>query len=405
MELKYDLPQGWKYKPILDVAEISGKSLLPEDSTVYNFVGLEHIESNTGKLIGFEPTMGKNIKSTKVTFLKGMVLYGKLRPYLNKVWVAEFDGVATTEILPFSADGGMLIPKYLAYYLRSPEFVATVDLNTSGARMPRATSKFFNDVAKIPLPPLPEQTRIVAKLDALFERIDQAIGLLEKNIRLTGELMAAVLGEVFGKLKGDNSIVKPVEKIAEVKGGKRIPLGTKLSDEKTNHPYLRVTDFNERGSIEMNSLKYISESIFSQIRRYTITSNDLYISIAGTIGRTGIIPKELDGANLTENAAKLVIKQPDKLRLKYLFFFTLSTHFKEQAGLATKAVAMPKLALTRLQKIQVPIPSIDVQENLITKFEILTSMNEKLIEAQTQKLRSLQVLKSSLLDQAFRGEL
>jgi len=92
--------------------------------------------------------------------------------------------------------------------------------------------------------------------------------------------------------------------IADVKGGKRLPKGMLVQDEETSHPYLRVVDFKEDG-LDRSSIKYIEEDVFTKVKRYTISSNDIYISIAGTIGRVGIIPKDLSGSNLTENAAKI----------------------------------------------------------------------------------------------------
>ena len=91
---------------------------------------------------------------------------------------------------------------------------------------------------------------------------------------------------------------KTIDEIAYIKGGKRLPKGEKLTVEKTTHPYIRVTDFNDLGTIDIGNVQFITDSIYEQIKNYTITSKDLYISIAGTIGKTGIIPKELDGANL-----------------------------------------------------------------------------------------------------------
>ncbi|MDE4984323.1 restriction endonuclease subunit S, partial [Francisella tularensis subsp. holarctica] len=80
---------------------ISNKTLVPDDNQKYNYVCLENIEGNTGRLIDFCETKGKEIKSSKVELKKGIVLYGKLRPYLNKVWFSEFDVLATTVILTF----------------------------------------------------------------------------------------------------------------------------------------------------------------------------------------------------------------------------------------------------------------------------------------------------------------
>ena len=109
--------------------------------------------------------------------------------------------------------------------------------------------------------------------------------------------------------------------VCDIKGGKRLPKGYKLQSDITNHPYITVSDFNDDGSIDENGLRYISDEVFQQISRYTISSCDVYVSIAGTIGKTGIIPTCLDGANLTENACKLVIKGSDYSRFIYHFTF------------------------------------------------------------------------------------
>lgn len=92
--------------------------------------------------------------------------------------------------------------------------------------------------------------------------------------------------------------------ICQVKGGKRVPQGDKLLDSPTSHVYLRVTDMKD-GTINDSPKKYISEETFQKISNYTISSKDLYITIAGTIGLVGVIPDQFDGMNLTENAAKL----------------------------------------------------------------------------------------------------
>ena len=196
------LPEGWEWKQLVDVASISNKTVNIDDDKEYNCIGLEHIESNTGKLINYSLSNGNEIKSSKVVFVEGMVLYGKLRPYLNKVWTAEFDGIATTEILPFKPKENVLYSEYLSHYLRTNYFVDNAMKNISGARMPRITTKYIKNEVKIPLPPLQEQKRIVAKLDSLFAKIDQAIALHQQNIDEAEGFMGSVLNEVFGELEG-----------------------------------------------------------------------------------------------------------------------------------------------------------------------------------------------------------
>ena len=135
----------------------------------------------------------------------------------------------------------------------------------------------------------------------------------------------------------------PLVKLGElvkVKGGKRLPKGSGYSESKTAYPYIRVTDF-KNNSVRNSGLVYIEKEIQEKIARYTISCDDVYISIAGTIGIVGIIPEHLDGANLTENAAKLVINNKGQLDKNYLVRF-LSTAGQTQIHERKKTTSQPK---------------------------------------------------------------
>ena len=275
----YELPEGWEWKKLIEVVDLSNKTVNITDNKEYHCIGLEHIESNTEKLVDFMPSNGLSIKSNKVVFEKDMVLYGKLRPYLNKVWIAEFDGIATTEILPLKPFENLLNSHYLAHYLRSSFFVNKAMENISGARMPRITTKYLRSSAYVPIPPLPEQKRIVAKLDLLFEKIDRAIALHRKNMDEANGFMGSVLNDVFGELEGKYEKRK-INEISTVKGGKRVPKGYKLTEEVTPYPYLRVTDFKYSGLVCTDKMLYLKKEVYEKIKRYTITDEDLYMGIS-----------------------------------------------------------------------------------------------------------------------------
>lgn len=200
-----------------------------------------------------------------------------------------------------------------------------------------------------------------------------------------------------------NLTLQKFGEIAFIKGGKRIPKGKKLLNQTTAYPYIRVTDFTDNGTIDTNNLQFITKDIYDVIKNYTITSDDLYISIAGTIGKTGIIPKELNGANLTENAVKLVYKTKE-IDNRFVYFFTLSTSFIEQAGLATKAVAMPKLAISRLSEITIPLPPFHEQQRIVKKIDSLFEKIDKSIELHQKNIDAANAFMGSVLNEVF-GEL
>jgi len=156
--------------------------------------------------------------------------------------------------------------------------------------------------------------------------------------------------------------------ICEVKGGKRLPKGKALLNTATEHPYIRVTDF-ENGSVNLSTIKYLDSDTYSAISNYTISKNDLYISIAGTIGLIGEIPEQLDNANLTENAAKLCsILGTDK---KYLKYVLSSNKTIEQFDDKTTSSGQPKLALFRIRDCEFPYASINEQKIIAKKIDTL----------------------------------
>jgi type I restriction enzyme S subunit len=289
--------------------------------------------------------------------------------------------------------------KYLFYFL-----MANVDLLNelgTGATFKELSGGKLKEV-KIPLAPVSEQQRIVAKLDQAFEGIAKARANAEQNLQNARALFESHLQSVFNQ-RGEGWVEKSIGDIAKIKGGKRVPKGYKLLSEQTNHPYLRVTDFNDTGSIDMRDLRYIDDGIFKEIKNYIIHDTDLYISIAGTIGKTGIIPKQLDGANLTENACRLVFNT-DVLN-KYVYYFTTTKDFIEQAGLNTRTAAQPKLALSRLSTIKLGLPNLENQKKLVKEFDALREETKRLEALYQRKIACLDELKKSLLQQAFAGEL
>ena len=158
--------------------------------------------------------------------------------------------------------------------------------------------------------------------------------------------------------------------IASIKGGKRIPVGEKLTTENTGHMYIRVADMKEH-TVKTDDIHYISESIYQKIKSYTISTEDLYITVAGTIGSVGEIPKVFDNANLTENADKIVFRGICK---KFLMYCLLSNFVQSQIKKCTTKVGQPKLAIVRIEDLLIPLPPIKEQYRIVHKIEQTASI-------------------------------
>ena len=168
---------------------------------------------------------------------------------------------------------------------------------------------------------------------------------------------------------------------ALVLGGKRLPAGTSFSTEKTDNIYIRVTDMKD-GSVSTEDLRYISDDVQARIAKYTIDREDLYITIAGTIGDVGEIPEHFHSQNLTENAAKIVFREVDK---KFLLLVLRSGDIKEQFQEKMKQMAQPKLALKRISGARVPLPPLAEQHRIVAKADELMGLIDRLEAARRSR--------------------
>ena len=151
--------------------------------------------------------------------------------------------------------------------------------------------------------------------------------------------------------------------IATILGGKRIPAGRRLTKDNTGHVYIRVSDMKD-GWVSTEDLHYVPEDIFPSISKYIIRKEDVFVTVAGTIGRIGKVPFELDGANLTENADRLVFTN---LNQDWLILELQSPLIQSQIMEATTKVGQPKLAITRIENLLIALPPLPEQYRIVQK--------------------------------------
>ena len=164
--------------------------------------------------------------------------------------------------------------------------------------------------------------------------------------------------------------------IVSVLGGKRIPAGRTLTTENTKHVYIRVSDMKDE-SISLDNLMYVPIDIYPSISKYIINAEDVFITVAGTIGRVGRIPEELNGANLTENADRLVFKV---LNQEWLIKTLVSPLIQNQIADATTKVGQPKLAIVRIENLLIPLPPLAEQHRIVSKIAEIMPFIENLTE-------------------------
>ena len=171
-EEPFDIPALWSWCRLGEICDY-GKCINVNSSNLRAddwILDLEDIEKDSGRIIAFYNFEERKSESTKHRFLKGQVLYSKLRPYLNKVVIAPKDGFCTSEILPLDFRN-ILLPRYAQVLLMSSYFLEMVNMVTYGVKMPRLGTNDAKNM-QIPVPPLTEQQRIVSKVEELFSYLD-----------------------------------------------------------------------------------------------------------------------------------------------------------------------------------------------------------------------------------------
>lgn len=388
------LPPGWNNHHFGELCDRVKDSYQPIDGGDTPYVGLEHLAQGFPAFVG----RGKEseVKSSKTAFKIGDILFGKLRPYLRKGAQADFDGVCSTDILAFRAKL-ICASEFLKFVIHSDEFISHAKSTTSGVQHPRTSWPSLREF-RLSLPPLSEQKKIAH----ILSTVQRAIEAQERIIQATTELKKALMHKLFteglrkepqkeseiGLVPESWEVVK-IGDVTEVKGGKRLPKNDKIVEHNTGFPYIRVTDFNEF-SVDMCGIRFLTKTAQKQIFRYIINQTDVFISIAGSIGITGMIPPELDGANLTENAARLIVNDSSMLQPRFLMYWLASHHCQAEIKAQTVKNAQPKLALARIKSLNAPLPSLEEQ------VEIATAMD--LAKRKTDNARS----KRDLLKDLFR---
>lgn len=190
-------------------------------------------------------------------------------------------------------------------------------------------------------------------------------------------------------------ITYPLGEIAKIKGGKRLPKGSLLVSVKNEHPYIRVTDMGNR-FIPIDKLMYVPDDVFPSIKNYITNTNDVLLSIVGTIGEVAIVDEKLNNASLTENCVKIKPLESN-LNPFYLYYFLISTKGQEEIKKGIIGSTQPKLPLYNIDKIQIPLLPID---NQVAIAEFLSSLDDK-IELNLQMNQTLEAMAQAIFKEWF----
>lgn len=289
-------------------------------------------------------------------------------------------------------DEKQLIPEYLMLWFSRLEFDRYARFKSHGSVREVMD---WDEMCKVelPVPPYEKQKEIVDGYKAITERI----ALKQKINDNLEETAQSLFQEQFAAFYNENELpdgysIATLDSLCSIKGGKRLPADGELLDTPTAHPYIRVRDLGSNRYVCLtNQFQYIDEETHSAISRYIANTNDIVISIVGTIGLIGKIHTSLNNANLTENCVKLAnihTVTPD-----YLYYTLCYKKQIKEIELLTVGAVQSKLPMYNIQSMKILVPSTEVIEDFQHKFDIF---NEQ-IEANTIEIQRLYELQSVLL--------
>ena len=420
-EIPFDVPDTWKWVRLGAICPYGDNKSIPSNSISESswILDLEDIEKDTGLIKHYATKTERNSVSNKYAFTTGQLLYSKLRPYLNKVVIATKDGYCTTEILPLIFYGN-ISAQYMQIFMMSPTFLAYVNMISYGVKMPRlGTSDGKN--ALIAIPPINEQLRIQKQFDIiipLLRKIERHSNNLHSNVLATkskildlairGKLVpqdpndkpASVLLERIraekeelikqGKIKRDkkesvifkgddnsyyqdlpsNWIKIRLSSISEIVTKGTTPRGGKVAYSQSGIGFLRAENIAGYDKLDLSNLNYVDEeSHNNSLKRSILKENDILITIAGTLGRTAIVPQQALPLNTNQAVAIVRLVNNRLINVKYLVYALNSPIIK--SDLLTKSVdmAIPNLSLENIADCNIPLPPLAEQKRIVEAIE------------------------------------
>lgn len=366
---------------------ISGKlSIKPDIEEKVWGLNLDQIESGTGKVLEKNMTALSGLGPSTYPFAAGTVLYSKLRPYLNKVIVAEDDGYATTELVPLRCDLDKVFPDYLAYYLRSPEFLSFANTVVAGAKMPRMVmSEFWN--YEIPLPPLPEQRRIAVildKADALRAKRREAIAKLDQllqsvfvNATAGQAANAATIGELLES--------KVLLQHKDGNHGSQYPRKEEFGE--SGVPFLSARNLTVEGAIDLEDIQLLGEEKAGSLKIGWIVSGDVLLAHNASVGKVALYRGEFDRA-LVGTSLTVFRPDPEKLRPEFLFMALRADEFQRELTKDMSQTTRNQVPITAQRRLTIQVPEIDVQDKIVIAVEVLKKQKDALL-AQSSDMERL----------------
>jgi type I restriction enzyme S subunit len=393
----------WQVRRLGELCNLRRDHVPPDRPKNEQYVAMEHLDSGRTSLQRW--VVADGVRSNKGRFRKGDILYGKLRPYLDKAVVAPFDGVCSTELLVLDPDADRVDPKFLCYLIHTAEFRAFAEATTAGVNHPRTSWSSLAAFEAL-IPPTAEQAAIASVLDV----VEAAIRTEELLFRSIDRLKSATMAKLFREgLRGEP--LKQTE-IGEIPESWEVTQCDDLCDSitvgivVTPAKYYVPTgvacfrSFNIKPNrLQDNDLVFISPESNELHSKSKLRAGDVLVVRTGYPGTACVVPPQYDGANCID----LLIARPkaELIDGRFLAAYLNSPEGKSQVAQQQGGLAQQHYNVGALRRLRVPIPSPDEQIAIANVVETI----ERRLAVSEQKRAKLQVLFSTLLHELMTGSI
>lgn len=401
--------EGWEHKPLSEICGFQ-RGLTYAKSDEVASPGHTVLRANNIDLSSHELDFNelKFISSSVAVPASKIVRPGSLlvctasgsKTHLGKVAYIDSDyGYA------FGGFMGQLTPskgvdgRYLFYVLISPGYKEFIEALSDGVNI---NNLKFDDLGRytVPIPPIPEQHRIVAILDEAFEAIATAKANTEKNVQSARELHAAARSAAFSQVVRSAPRTRLADVVDRLTNGYVGPIRGVYIDEGV--PYLLARHVRDN-RLQFDGKTFVSDAFNLKHKKSMLKAGDLLLVQSGHIGHCAVVGPEHAGHNC--HAMIVITPKPGLLLGAYLaeFFYTaeMLTHFERIRSGST----VPHLTCGEVRETSIPVPAISIQQQMIERMSDVADARSILGEALTRKVAALDELKKSLLHQALTGQL
>jgi type I restriction enzyme S subunit len=406
------LPDGWKTVRLGDMVSLIRNTVDPRAESKLPYVGLEHIDSAQVDLVRWGNAT--EVTSTKSRFSKQDILYGKLRPYLDKAVIAPIDGICSTDILVLHPQNGIL-PQFIAQILHTPHFVSYANSTATGIHHPRTSWNAIKEF-ELALPPTSEQTEIARILNF----VQQARKASERTLEIAFDLRKSVLQHLFSygptaiddvkRVSLVDTALGPLPKHWSVATLKSVAKSYKNGIYKKAEFYGRgvpsIRMFNIREGVVNSEGAPLLEVTKEELEDFGLRETDILINRVNSgdlVGKTGIVPRGLGLATFESKNIRVRV-DVSKVVPTYFVMWTLTSHYVSQIRqMVRAAVGQATVNQGDLDRIAFPLPPLEEQRKSVQVFQaveskIRTERNRR--DSLTEVLKSLSV---ELLSGKYRG--